>query len=90
MAAYTSTYSWPDSSISAYMISSVMDRSTNRSPASPSYREKSSGLPNLTLMRAGRHIFEPIGLARSVPTITTGMTGTPASSTIRARPVLPL
>src|SRR5882757_3222177 len=35
-AAYTSTYSWPESSIRAYMISSVIDRSTNRSPASPS------------------------------------------------------
>ena len=85
-----STYSWPDSSISAYMISSVIDRSTNRSPARPSYREKSSGLPILMRILCGRHIFEPIGLALSVPNMATGTTGTPASSTMRARPVLPL
>lgn len=36
LAAYRSTYSWPDNSISSYMISSVMDRSMNRSPAMPS------------------------------------------------------
>ncbi len=35
-----STYSWPDSCISSYMISSVIDRSTNRSPAIPSYRRE--------------------------------------------------
>ncbi len=33
--AYLSTYSCPDSSIKEYMISSTMDRSTNRSPARP-------------------------------------------------------
>jgi hypothetical protein len=34
-AAYVSTYSWPESSIKAYMISSTMERSTSRSPARP-------------------------------------------------------
>ena len=34
--AYSSTYSWPDRSISSYMISSVIDRSTNRSSSMPS------------------------------------------------------
>ena len=38
----------------------------------------------------GRHICEPIGLTLSVPIIATGITGTPASSAIRATPVLPL
>lgn len=33
--AYMSTYSWPESSIKEYMISSTIDRSTNRSPARP-------------------------------------------------------
>ena len=41
-----STYSWPDSSMSSYMISSVIERSTNRSSSMPSYREKSSGAPD--------------------------------------------
>ena len=45
LAAWKPTYSWLPSSISRYMISSVIDRSTNRSPAIPSYREKSSGRP---------------------------------------------
>ena len=72
------------------MISSVIDRSTNRSPAMPSYREKSSGRPMIIVMRCGRHILEPIGLTLSVPIITSGTTGTPASSAIRATPVLPL
>ena len=45
--AYMSTYSWPDSVISSYMISSVIERRTNRSPSMPAYREKSSGSPIL-------------------------------------------
>ncbi len=31
--AYISTYSWPESAISSYMIWSVTERSTNRSSA---------------------------------------------------------
>ena len=34
--AYMSTYSWPDRSISSYMISSVIERRTNRSSSMPS------------------------------------------------------
>ena len=90
LAAYTSTYSWPPNSISRYMISSVIDRSTNRSPAIPSYREKSSGRPMTMVMRCGRHILDPMGLTLSVPIMTSGTTGTPDSRAIRATPVLPL
>ena len=84
-----STYSWPDSSMSSYMISSVMDRRTNRSSSMPSYREKSSGLPMTIPTRPifGMHL--PVGCTLSVPIMATGMTGTPASSAIRATPVLP-
>ncbi len=71
------------------MISSVIDRSTNRSPASPSYREKSSGGPNRIPIRRIRGSFLPIGCTFSVSIIATGITGTPASSAIRATPVLP-
>ncbi len=35
LAAYMSTYSWPDSIISSYMSSSVIERSTKRSPDIP-------------------------------------------------------
>jgi hypothetical protein len=45
----------------SYMISSVIDRSTKRSPESPSYREKSSGLPKRTRTRV---IFFPKGSLR--------------------------
>ena len=34
--AYMSTYSWPESCMSSYMISSVIERSTKRSLAMPS------------------------------------------------------
>ena len=34
--AYMSTYSWPDSSMIAYMISSVIERRMNRSSLIPS------------------------------------------------------
>ena len=46
--AYMSTYSWSDSCMSSYMISSVIERRTKRSPSIPSYREKSRGAPILT------------------------------------------
>ena len=85
-----STYSWPESSISSYMISSVIERRTNRSPSMPSYREKSSGSPILMptrMPRVGR--LRPGGWIFSVSIIATGSTGTSASSAIRATPVLP-
>ena len=34
--AYMSTYSWPDSAMSSYMISSVIERRTKRSFSMPS------------------------------------------------------
>jgi len=46
--AYISTYSWPESDMSAYITSSVTERRMNRSSSKPSYREKSSGSPNRT------------------------------------------
>ena len=58
------------------MISSVIDRSMNRSPAIPAYREKSSGSPIRMWTWCGRHIREPIGFTLSVPIIATGITGT--------------
>ena len=72
------------------MISSVIERSMNLSPAIPAYREKSSGSPMRTWTWCGRHIREPIGFSFSVPIIATGTTGTAASNAIRATPVLPL
>ena len=76
--------------MSAYMISSVIERSTKRSPDRPSYREKSIGLPILMRILCGFHILEPIGFALSVSNMATGMTWTRDSRTMRARPVLPL
>ena len=89
LVAYMSTYSWPDSVISSYMISSVIERRTNRSPSIPSYREKSSGGPILmpTRMIFGKTL--PGGWILSVSIIATGSTGTPASSASRATPVRP-
>ena len=43
-----------------------------------------------TPTRMSLGIFVPVGWALSVSIIATGMTGTPASSAIRATPVLPL
>ena len=40
---------------------------------------KSMGLPNFTWTRPNRHILLPGGLTTSVPTIATGITGTPVS-----------
>ena len=71
------------------MISSVMERSTNRSPSMPSYREKSSGSPSDDADPARCGILRPIGCTLSVPIIATGITGTFPSSAIRAMPVLP-
>jgi len=72
------------------MTSSITARSMNRLPARPSNLEKSIGLPNFTVTRPNRHIFEPGGFTTSVPIIATGITGTPLSSASRARPLLPL
>ena len=72
------------------MTSSMTARSMNRLPARPSKREKSIGLPNRTVTRPKRHIFDPGGLTTSVPIIATGMTGTPVCRASRASPVLPL
>jgi hypothetical protein len=72
------------------MISSVIARSTCRSSVIPWKREKSRGSPMRMPMRHGRQNREPTGLARSVPIMATGTTGTPASSAIRATPVRPL
>ncbi len=87
--AYTSTYSWPLSRDSSYMISSVIERSTKRSPSMPSKREKSSGSPKTTPTRRTFGIFVPDGMTFSVSIIATGMTGTPASRIMRATPVRP-
>ena len=55
------------------MISSVIDRSTNRSPAMPSYRLKSSGRPNRTPGRGRRcGIRCPVGWIMSVLIIAHG------------------
>ena len=73
------------------MISSVIERSMNRSPAIPSYREKSSGSPMRMWTWCGRHIREPIGLSSLGADHRDGdRPGPPASSAIRATPVLPL
>ncbi len=88
--AYMSTYSWPDSSISSYMISSVTERRTNRSSSMPSYREKSSGLPIRTPGRISFGSALPGGCILSVPIMATGITGAPEASASRATPVLPL
>ena len=71
------------------MISSAIERSTNRSFSIPAYRLKSNGLPILIPTRMILGILEPMGWMRSVSIMATGMTGTPASSAIRATPVLP-
>ncbi|SHV06537.1 Uncharacterised protein [Mycobacteroides abscessus subsp. abscessus] len=65
-------------------------RSMNRLPAIPSNREKSRGLPifTVTLEKCQRAV--PGGFMTLVPTMATGMTGTPVASAIRASPVLPL
>src|SRR6478609_2891182 len=68
--------------MSSYMISSVIDRSTNRSPAIPSYRLKSSGRPNRTPGRGRKcGTSRPVGWMMSVLIIAQGMTGTRASNT---------
>ena len=84
-----STYSRPESSISSYMISSVTARSTNRSPAIPAYREKSSGGPKRIRTRLRLGMSCPVGWISSVLSIATGTTGAPLSSASRATPVLP-
>ncbi len=73
----------------SYMISSVMDRSTNRSSSIPSYREKSRGSPNRTYGRAYRPNTRPGGAMTLVLTTAMGMTGTFAANAIRATPVRP-
>ena len=88
-AAYSSTYSWPDSRISSYMISSVTERRTWRSSAIPSYREKSSGRPMMIPTRWMLGSLRPIGCTFSVPTMATGITGTRLSRAILATPTLP-
>ena len=89
VAAYMSTYSWPERLRRAYMISSVTERRMKRSSSSPWKREKSSGSPMTVPIRMILGILRPIGCAMLVPTITTGMTGAPDSSARRATPVLP-
>ncbi len=88
--ASSSTYSWPDRLITAYMISSVTARSTSRSDFRPAYREKSSGLPNLTPGRIdSRGSSRPGGWSSKVPIMAQGITGAPDSSASLATPVLP-
>ena len=84
-----STYSWPDIDMSSYMISSVIERRTKRSPSIPAEREKSSGAPITIFARMIFGRTRPGGWIRWVFTIAHGITGTPASRTMRATPVLP-
>ena len=67
-----STYSWPESSMIAYMISSVIDRKMKRSSLIPSYREKSKGSPNFTVGLTILVTILPGGAIMSVPMIADG------------------
>ena len=74
----------------AYMISSVIDRRMKRSSDMPSYREKSSGVPNRTVGEMILLRILPGGAIRSVPITAHGITGTCARRASRATPVRPL
>jgi hypothetical protein len=72
------------------MIRSVTQRSTSRSLPAAAYAVKSSGRP---ILITGRRMVGIFGMADGtiwVLIMATGMTGTPAASTSRATPVLPL
>src|SRR5919112_921246 len=57
------------------MISSVIARSTNRSPLAPAYREKSSGSPNRIRTGLILGISCPVGWISSVFSSATGTAG---------------
>ncbi len=73
------------------MSSSVAARSVRGSLASErSKRDRSSGAPNRTVtFLNGRGRFEPGRWTSEVPTIPTGITGTPHPRARRATPVCP-
>ena len=71
------------------MISSVIARSTKRSPREVAYREKSSGAPKRIRTRLIFGISVPVGWISSVLSSATGTTSAPLSSASRATPVLP-
>src|SRR5690606_18805581 len=89
--AYSSTYSWPVSSRTSYISSSVIWRRSRRSSTRWRWRVTSIGRPKRMMQAAnGRGTRAPGGWMSRVPMMPTGTSGAPVRSASRAAPVWPL